>query len=150
MDLAHNYCPSHQIPLQADPTKRCIHSLSLDSPRVQITTFKLLLHSETTHFTVTLCLSGLLNHVSTAECSKFTSMDPFFFATAPDGPPLNFSVSVDEVGLSFSWQPPTGDGLILSYTLSCSVGDETDFIIDMKPILQVTVEETHSISNLQL
>ena len=48
---------------------------------------------------------------------------------------------MDGVSLSFSWQPPAGDGLILSYTLICSVNGLTAVNATLNPILEVMLDE---------
>ena len=50
-------------------------------------------------------------------------------------------MSVVGVSLRFSWDEPAGDGLIQSYTLTCSVDGVEAFRIILKPILEIAVEE---------
>ena len=47
----------------------------------------------------------------------------FFYATAPTGPPENFSISTGTRMLTLTWDPPlltSRNGLITHYTLECS------------------------------
>ena len=59
--------------------------------------------------------------------------------TAPDGPPLSFTVTADGTTLRLNWQPPAGDQTILSYTVSCSVAGVMRVYVQLKPILTFTL-----------
>ena len=51
-------------------------------------------------------------------------------------------VIVDGISLSFSWDPPVGDRLIIiSFTVSCSVGGVVQFGAIFKEIYQITLHE---------
>ena len=64
-----------------------------------------------------------------------------FFIAAPEDPPKNFTIAVDGLSLHFSWEPPSEDLLVLSYTLSCSVRREIELTAKFKPILNITLDE---------
>lgn len=54
---------------------------------------------------------------------------------------------MDGVSLSFSWEPPAGDGLILSYTVICSVSGLTEVNATLNPVLEVTLDELKPATN---
>ena len=59
--------------------------------------------------------------------------------TAPDGPPLNFTVTADRTSLTLSWLPPAGHQALLSYTVSCSVAGVVRVYAQLKPTLGITL-----------
>jgi len=61
-------------------------------------------------------------------------------STAPTGAPVNFFAALNNTVLSLMWEPVNEDeqnGEILSYTLTCSIGSDVAFELD----LTATVEE---------
>ena len=48
---------------------------------------------------------------------------------------------MDGLSLNFSWQPPTGDRVILSYTLRCSVNGTIEFSVQLNSVLQIILDE---------
>ena len=66
------------------------------------------------------------------------------YPIAPDGPPLEFAIDVIGTTLDFSWQPPAEElrnGLIMSYSLSCSVDGEQIFSLVLEPVLGITLDD---------
>ena len=62
--------------------------------------------------------------------------------TAPSGPPQNFTLSVENTTLIFSWQPPAPEnrnGAIISYTLSCTSDGESSITLMLIAILEISL-----------
>ena len=63
---------------------------------------------------------------------------------APDGPPLNFSISTSGTTLEFSWQQPAEElrnGLIMFYTLSCLAQGSQVFSLVLNDVLETTLDD---------
>lgn len=65
----------------------------------------------------------------------------FLSFPAPDGPPQDFSVSVDGVSLMLSWASPAGERRIEYYDLRCAVDGVEALRITLQPLLEITLEE---------
>lgn len=64
--------------------------------------------------------------------------------TAPSGPPQNFTLSVENTTLILSWQPPAPEdrnGVIISYTLSCTSDEGSSITLTLTAILGISLYE---------
>ena len=86
-----------------------------------------------------------LKHIGTQVCNEQAStVNLLPYPIAPDGPPLEFAINVIGTMLDFSWQPPAEElqnGLIMSYSLSCSADGENIFSFVLEPVLGITLDD---------
>ena len=61
--------------------------------------------------------------------------------TVPEGPPQNFKIIPRGTGLYFSWDPPTGNIAILSYTITCYVSGDVAINVTLNSVRSVVLDE---------
>ena len=67
---------------------------------------------------------------------------------APSGPPENVIAAVTGVNVRITWEDaPVGTGVLLSYTLFCSVGNEEVLRATLKPVQEFILEELNPSTN---
>ena len=74
------------------------------------------------------------------HCTPAYSVWNLFCFSAPSGPPLNFAVEIDATAMAFTWAPPQPmlqNGVILSYTLSCTASSTISVVTTQ---LQQTID----------
>ena len=61
---------------------------------------------------------------------------------APSGPPENVVATVTGLSVQITWEDaPVGTGVLLSYTLFCSVSGDEVLRVILKPVQEFTLEE---------